>query len=145
MRIQGQKSEVRGWRAAVNRRLPATGFSLMEVMIALGIFFMAVFAILGLVSNTLRNARALRQPHVDAGMAAALFSVAMTNNVGEGLVSGDFGDSYPDYSWTADPQPAATNGLYQVDFIVQHRSSGEVASTLSTLLFLPNARKGNPR
>jgi hypothetical protein len=128
----------------MNRRLPATGFSLMEVMIALGIFFLAVFAILGLISNTLRNARALRQPHVDAGMAAALFSVAITNNVGDGLVSGDFSDAFPDYTWTADPQPAATNGLYQVDFIVQHRS-GKVVSTISTLLFLPNAKKGNPR
>jgi hypothetical protein len=120
-------------------------FTLMEVMIALGIFFLAVFAILGLVSNTLRNARALRQPRVDAGMAAALFSVAMTNNVGDGLVSGDFGDAFPDYSWTADPQPVNTNGLYQVDFIVQRQFNGEVVSSLSTLLFLPNAKKGNPR
>src|SRR2546430_16259229 len=46
-------------------------FSLLEVMIACGIFFIAVFAILALVSNTLRNARILRHVQVDAGMAAA--------------------------------------------------------------------------
>ena len=40
-------------------------------MIACGIFFIAVFAILALVSNTLRNARVLRHIEVDAGMAAA--------------------------------------------------------------------------
>jgi len=32
-------------------------FTLMEVMVACGIFFMATFAILALVSTTLRNAR----------------------------------------------------------------------------------------
>ena len=46
-------------------------FSLIEVMIAMFLFFMAVFTILALVSNTLRNARALQQPPIDAGMAAA--------------------------------------------------------------------------
>jgi hypothetical protein len=48
-----------------------TGFTLLEVMIACGIFFMATFAILGLVSNTLRNARGIQRVEVDAGMAAA--------------------------------------------------------------------------
>ena len=36
-------------------------FTLLEVMIACGIFFIAVFAILALVSNTLRNAQRLRR------------------------------------------------------------------------------------
>src|SRR5438045_6918579 len=43
-------------------------FTLLEVMIACGIFFIAVFAILALVSNTLRNAQRLRRIEVDAGM-----------------------------------------------------------------------------
>src|SRR5207342_1412722 len=47
--------------------LPLTrAFSLIEVMIACGIFFMATFAILALVSTTLRNARALQRGDVDA-------------------------------------------------------------------------------
>jgi len=48
-----------------------SAFTLLEVMIACGIFFIAMFAILGLVSNCLRNARALRHIEVDAGMVAA--------------------------------------------------------------------------
>src|SRR5208283_4969437 len=44
-----------------HRQSPVCAFTLMEVMVAAGIFFMAVFAILALVSNTLRNARGLRQ------------------------------------------------------------------------------------
>lgn len=46
------------------------GFSLLEVMIAIGVFFLAVFAILGLVSSSLGNARRLQRPLVDAGAVA---------------------------------------------------------------------------
>src|ERR1700693_4539241 len=64
------------------RRSSVTAFSLLEAMIACGIFFMAVFAILALVSNTLRNARILRHVQVDAGMPAA--ELFKTNMVFEG-------------------------------------------------------------
>src|SRR5580692_2494919 len=43
-------------------------FTLLEVMIAAGIFFMCIFAILSLVSTNIRNARLLQEPQVDAGM-----------------------------------------------------------------------------
>ena len=41
-------------------------FSLLEVMIAIAIFFLSVFAILSLVSQSLSNARRLQRPQVDA-------------------------------------------------------------------------------
>ena len=51
-------------------------FTLIEVMIALGIFFMAVFTILGLISTLLRSARTIQQmKNVDAGMVAAQLSL----------------------------------------------------------------------
>src|SRR6266516_1941948 len=90
-----------------------TAFTLLEVMIACGIFFIAVFAILALVSNTLRNARVLRHIEVDAGMAAA--ELFKTNLVFEGSETGDFGDTYPEYSWERSYTPAESNGLWQVD------------------------------
>src|SRR5262245_56476351 len=74
----------------------ARAFSLLEVMIACGIFFMCVFAILALVSNTLRGARSLRRIDVDAGMVSA--QLFKTNRIIEGVESGDFGNAYPDYS-----------------------------------------------
>ncbi len=69
----------------------AAAFTLIEVMIALGIFFMATFAILALVSNILRNARGLQRPQIDAGMAAAIY--VNTNRFSVGSVSGDLSDS----------------------------------------------------
>src|SRR5678816_4226124 len=75
----------------------AAAFSLLEVMIACGILFMAVFIILALVSSTLRNARSLRRMEVDAGMVAA--QMFKTNRIYEGKDSGDFGETYQGYSW----------------------------------------------
>ena len=116
-------------------------FSLVEVMIALGIFFMAMFAILGLVSNSLRNARALQRKTVSCGMVAA--ELSLTNKLTEGLETGDFGDMYPDFNWTRDIYEAETNGIFQVDMIVQRRAGGAVESKMSILLFRPESPQGS--
>ena len=104
-------------RRACERR----AFSLLEVMIAIGIFFMAVFAILGLVSSSLENARRLRRPMVDAGAVAGQLS--LTNKLVEGLESGDLseflGKQYQGYKWTYAVSEVQSNKLFQVDFIVQ--------------------------
>lgn len=116
-----------------NRR----AFTLIEVMIAMGIFFIAIFAILGVMSNCLRNARSLQRKTVDAGMVAA--EMSLTNAIEEGLESGDFGDMYPGYTWTRDAYEAGTNGLYQVDIIVQ-QPGGEVESKMSVYFYRPQSQ-----
>ncbi len=108
-------------------------------MIAGGILFMCLFAILGLLANTLRNARALQRTPVDAGILAAQLS--LTNRLSEGSDSGDFEDMYPDYRWESETTEV-TNGLFQVDFVVRQRSGqhgGE--SHMSILLFRPDSVK----
>ncbi len=116
-------------------------FTLVEVMIALGIFFMAMFAILGLVAASLRSARALQRQPVDAGMVAA--EISLTNKLTEGLETGDFGESHRGYEWSRDVYEVGTNGLFQVDMIVQRRSDGAVESKLSILLFRPESPQGS--
>ena len=56
-------------------------FSLLEVMIAIGIFFMSMFVILSLVSSSLQNARRLQRPMVDAAMIAS--ELSLTNQLVE--------------------------------------------------------------
>ena len=115
----------------------AAAFSLMEVMIALGIFFMAVFTILALVSNTLRNARALQRVEVEAAMVAA--DLTKTNRYTEGSESGDFGDFAREYSYRYETYEAATNGLWQADIVLQRRGLSQPADTMSILLFSPES------
>ena len=88
-------------------------------MIASGIFFMTIFAILAMVSSLLRNARSLRRIELDAGMVAA--QVFNTNKLYESTDSGDFGNLYPGYSWESDTYEAETNSLWQVDIVVHRR------------------------
>jgi hypothetical protein len=117
-----------------------TAFSLLEVMIACGIFFMAVFAILAMVSNVLRNARGLRRTPLDAGMVAA--QVSNTNKLTEGTQSGDFGNMYQDYSWESDTYepPGATNGLWQVDIVVRRRGVQKPVDVMSIWLYRPESQ-----
>jgi Tfp pilus assembly protein PilV len=120
-------------------RFTLRGFTLLEVMVAAGILFICLFAILGLLANTLRNARALQNRSVDAGMLAA--ELSLTNKLYEGEDSGDFGELYPDYRWSREVKLASTNGLFQVDFTVTHRSRNErpTESHMSVLMFRPES------
>jgi hypothetical protein len=126
-------------------RRPPTAFSLLEVMIASGIFFMAIFAILALVGNSLRNARALQRPQIDAGMVAAQY--VSTNRFDEGMMSGDFGDILQDYSWEVETVEAGTNGLLQATVVLLQRGLNHPADSLSIFVFDPNysSRPGRPR
>ena len=134
---------------SLRRRAGHSGraFSLLEVMIASGIFFMCVFAILAMVSSVLRNARGLRRIDLDAGMVAAKL-VGVTNKFFEGSESGDFGNLYPDYSYDADTYEVATNGLYQIDIIVRRRGLSQPVDKMSIYVFSPDSTTvpgGRPR
>ncbi len=102
---------------------------------------MATFAILALVSQTLRNARALQRGEVDAGMAAAqVFQTLKTNKQESGSLSGDFGDTYRDYSWEAIWEPYQTNGLLQVGVVVNRRGARQPVDILTFYVFDPDAK-----
>jgi hypothetical protein len=126
--------------AAGRNRVLNRAFSLLEVMIACGIFFMAIFAILSLVASVLRNARALRGVDVDAGMVAA--QLYKTNKLYEGFESGDFGNAYPEYSWETEIMQAATNGLFQVNILVRRRGAPKPVDTMSIYVYAPESPQG---
>jgi Flp pilus assembly protein TadG len=123
------------------------GFSLLEVMIAAGIFFMASFAILALVSQSLRGARALQRPPVDAGMAASI--ILATNRFELGTRTRDFeDDALRDYSWTEEVYEVGTNGLLGIDIVMEKRGLKQPFDKLSVIIFDPNYRAtpgGQPR
>ena len=123
-------------------------FTLLEVMIACGIFFMATFAILALVAGTLRNARLLQRGEVDAGMAAAqLYPTLRTNKNEYGSASGDFGDTYRDCSWEAQWEPYQTNGLLAVDIVVNRRGKQQPVDRLTIWVYSTEIKSalGGPR
>ena len=118
-------------------------FTLMEVMIACGIFFMATFTILALVSTTLRNARALQRGEVDLGMAASqVYQLLKTNRMVEVSGSGDFGEAYPDYTFEFSSQQYQSNGLLQVDIVVNRRGLRNPYESGTIWVYAPDAKSG---
>jgi hypothetical protein len=121
-------------------------FTLIEVMFATIAFCTASFAILALVSTSLRSAHMLQQPMVDAGELAGW--LAQTNSLVEGPENGNLSDllgkEYQDYNWTYDIREVQTNKLFQVDFIVQRDSGNQpVVAKMSILLFRPASPAGS--
>jgi hypothetical protein len=129
--------------AAFRRRAARSlaAFTLLEVMVALGIFFMATFAILEVVSTSLRNARLLQEQPVDVSLVIA--DRYQTNKLEEGMESDDFGDLFPGYKWSSDTRIIATNGLFQIDFIVTHPGDkGHSPTEMSVVLWRPESQTG---
>jgi Tfp pilus assembly protein PilV len=123
------------------RAVSQGAFSLLEVMIAMAIFFIAIFAILELTSQNLAAARRLQKIEVDITMLASQLS--LTNRLEEGFESGDFGDIRPDVIWSRTITEVSSNGLFQVDFTM-HEPTGNAKSPLiernmSILLFRPDS------
>ena len=123
-------------------------FSLLEVMIAIAIFFMASFAILGLISSSLASVRRLQRPMVDASPVLAWF--AATNSLIEGTYSGSLGDDemlgkeYRDYNWTAEIVEVGSNRLFGVRCIIRPAyGKQDVISDLATVLYKPQSPPGS--
>ena len=123
------------------------GFSLLEVMIAIGVFFMCVFSILGLVSSSLANARRLQRPLVDPGAMASWLST--TNKLVEGIYTvnlGDLlGDAYNGYDCTYDVEEVGTNKLFEVAYVVQSTTgTREIVASMTNLFYSPQSPGGQP-
>ena len=128
-------------------------FNLLEVMIAVAIFFMCIFSILALVSRSLRAARSLQPMQIDARAAVAFLS--LTNRLEEGTLAPEvvmaFEKENPGYTIAGQIYEVATNGLFRIDFTVGGASGGDkkiaVTSDSSILLFRPlsaSTRFGGP-
>jgi len=113
-------------------------------MIAVTIFFVALGAILAVLTRGLAAARGLQISGPDAGMLAAEFSVS-TNQLHDGKAEhGDFGQAYPDYTWERETYLIATNGLFEVDFFIFKKTphGPELYDALSTWMYKPESPRG---
>jgi hypothetical protein len=119
------------------------GFTLLEVMIAVGVLFMCLFAVLALLTNSLASARRL-QTHrdIDTGSIAGLIYVQLinTNSLNEGPIDVDLEEMFPGSKCNADLTLVGTNGLCQVDFDVERNQKLEAQSHF--FIYLPNMKVG---
>ncbi len=129
-----------------SRSRSTRAFSLLEVMIAIAIFFSCVFAILALVSRSLAGARSLEPVSMDARSAIAMLS--LTNRLEEGPIPAEiiaaFEAENPGYTVGGEIIEERTNGLFRVNFVVGGASKGStkgpVTMEASILLFRPQSQ-----
>ena len=112
-------------------------------MIAVGVLFMCLFAVLALLTNSLASARRL-QTHrdIDTGSIAGLIYVQLinTNSLNEGPIDVDLEEMFPGSKCNADLTLVGTNGLCQVDFDVERNQKLEAQSHF--FIYLPNMKVG---
>ncbi|MBC8324649.1 MAG: prepilin-type N-terminal cleavage/methylation domain-containing protein [Verrucomicrobia subdivision 3 bacterium] len=138
------------------RRPCIAGLTLVEVLIAVMIFAIAVFAILELVNQNLQLVRMMQQQRPDLGALAdrTLTEPAEAANGtlrvqrGDSPTDIDFGGNdgggagalYPNASWWRDIEPLdETNGLYRVTIHVEETIAGENREIiLKYLMFRPD-------
>lgn len=130
-------------------KAPLGAFTLLEVLIAMGLFFLAVFAILDATNQSLRAARSLQINLPDASVFAA--NLYLTNRLEEGREPLNFAEAYgsdriyPGWSCIREIRQIETNGLFQVDFIISGTSAGHaMVFTNSLLLWRPQSALSVP-
>ena len=135
-------------------RASKTGFTLAEVLIAVAIFVIAIFAILQMVSQSMELVRSIQLQRPDLGTLAG--KTLMEPPLPDGdLESGpatpedeDFGGNnggslalYPDATWERYLDPIdETNGLYRatIRVIELNKDGQESEFELNFLLFRPD-------
>lgn len=124
-------------------------FTLLEVMIAVAIFFIAIASVLQLMGQGLKMARALQQDVPSpAIIASELSQIAITNRLEDGgSLSGDFdflsSELYEGYTWDAQTYEISSNGLFQADIVVNgQRNNRAIQRQMSIFLFSPNSAGG---
>ena len=122
------------------------GFSLVEVTVAMGIFFMCMYSLIVLTMENLKNARELKFIEPDVGWVGAELSLLTVVEEGPVDGSGDFGDHYPEWSWQGEVvyypvleefagigEDIQSEGLYQVNIVVN--GPGDSLHTHSVLMY----------
>jgi hypothetical protein len=115
-------------------------------MIAIAILCIGTFAILGLVSSLLGDARRLQRPLVDASVIVSQLS--LTNALTEGTYDGNLGDmlgkDYQGYNYSGEIREVQSNKLFQADFIIQNATgSRDIISRTTTLFYRPQSPAGS--
>ena len=139
-----------------NKRLAKRGgFSLVEVTVAMGIFFMCMYALIGLTITNLKMARELQFVEPDVGWVAS--ELSLMNEVEEGPVdgTGDFGDYYAGWSWQGEVifypvlesyasgtgEDIENEGLYQLNIVVD--GPGDTGQQTHSVLMYRGPQEGS--
>ena len=126
-----------------------SGFTLLEVMIAMAIIAITLVAVFGSQSQSLSLANEAKFSTTAALLAQSKMAEIETLNPGD-LVSGsgDFGEDFPDYHWdlyVSDIAFAGAEGvsdhLKEIDLSLSYGEHGQYKYRLKLYRFVPKTRR----
>ena len=127
----------------MNRPSAQSGFTLVEVLVALAIVALSMAVLFKIISDNLDRTRHARDDAVAASLVQSLLAQTQTGPLEQGTTSGKFGKGF---SWRLQVEPDADNHAdWSVDAMsiaatVSWRDDGRTQSrTLTTLRVVPKA------
>jgi prepilin-type N-terminal cleavage/methylation domain-containing protein len=112
------------------------GFTLIEVMCAILIMGVALVALTRGLTTALGSTKDSEVQTTVVALAAGQIEMLRASAVLiDETTEGDFGDSFPKYTWEQTVAPGDVDGLHQVDVLVKDSKSGATLYKLTTLLF----------
>ena len=113
-----------------------SGFSLVEVMVAILVLAVAVAGLTGGITTALGSSKESELQTTAALLAAGqIETLRAESDLDDGEADGDFGQGLPLYRWKRTITASQPDGLHEVDVIVEDARSGKDIYDLKTLLF----------
>jgi general secretion pathway protein I len=113
-----------------------SGFSLVEVMVAILILAIAVAGLTGGITTALGSSKESELQTTAALLAAGqIETLRAESDLTDGETNGDFGKGLPLYRWKRTITASQPDGLHEVDVVVEDARSGKEIYDLKTLLF----------
>lgn len=111
-----------------------SGFSLVEVMVAILILSVALAGLTRGLTTALSSSKESERQTIAAQFAAGqIETLRAEGHLVDGVTEGDCGEDLPLYSWKQTVSPANLDGLHEV--VVEVANSGQPVFELTTLLF----------
>ncbi len=111
-------------KAILRRGWDKTGFTLVEVLVSLVFISLVLMGIFKLERYSLDMCSEARFLTIAEQLAYARMAVIKSYSVlDEGDLSGDFGDDFPDYTYTEQIEKIPdTNGLYKIKLLIENQT-----------------------
>jgi len=118
------------------------GFSLVEIIAALGIFSVGVMAVMEVFTVSLRSTSGTLG-HTQAVYLAQKIAeeMAAEGEIEEGSMGGVFGAAFPRHSWECHIEETSQTGLYQMDVTVLWEERGRPRKLSLTTLIAPRTEE----
>ncbi len=110
---------IEGWKGLKGKMKSSSGFTLLEVMLAMAILAIALVAVFQSQSQSISMVGQARFATTASLLAQSKMAEVETMDPGEiNADSGDFGDDFPDYSWKIDVTETQVENVKKIEVTV---------------------------